>query len=74
MNGEVNNPEMDAQTLAEAAVIKADLIRLGEAKKAAGQLAKEAEIRMKSLNAIKGHIYDHPDSIKVREQRASRTV
>lgn len=50
-------PEMDAQTLAEAEVIKTDLQRYERARGAATQLAKEAEIRAKSYDAIKKMTY-----------------
>lgn len=67
-----NDPRWDAHTLAEAEVIKADKSRLAAAQLAAGQMQKEAEIKAKSLEGVRGNILDHPSSVKAREERKKR--
>lgn len=52
---------MDAQTLAEAEVIRADNGRLMAAKRAAGELAKDAAVRAKSYNDISESLYPSMD-------------
>ena len=44
--------EMDARTLAEAAVIKADKVKFGKAKKVAARMAKEEQIKANQLKRI----------------------
>lgn len=54
---ETSDPGMDAQTLAEAEVIKADYQRYERARGAATQLAKDAEVRKASFDKIKKMTY-----------------
>ncbi len=56
MNG-IENPEYDAQILADADVIKANPGRLLAASAAAGQLAKDAEIRAAAYRGITKPLY-----------------
>ena len=63
-----HDAQMDAQTLAEAEVIKADTGRYSAAQSAAGELAKEAEIRAASFDAISSKIYDHPSSAELNKR------
>lgn len=57
MNGE-NNPEYDAQILADAEVIKANPGRLEAASSAAKQLAKNAELRAAAYRGITKPLYE----------------
>ncbi len=45
-------PEVDARTLAEASVIKADKGRLGKAKKASVKLIKERQAELDGLKKV----------------------
>jgi len=49
-----NNPEWDAQTLAEAKVIEADPSRMAAAKVAAEKLAKKKEEEARAMKKVSG--------------------
>ncbi len=66
------DPRWDAQTLAEAAAIEADTSRLAAAQSAAEELRKEAEAQEEKLSHIAEHTYNHPSSVRDREQRKER--
>lgn len=62
------NPDWDAQTLAEAAAINADKARLAAATVAAQELKSEALARAEALDKVSTKIYDHPTSVRTREE------
>jgi len=58
MSGMIDyNADGDAQTLAEAEVIRADAKRMEQAKSAAVRLEKDARVRADSFSKIAKHIY-----------------
>lgn len=58
---EEHDPRFDAQTLAEAEVIKADGKRLERAQTAAAGMSKDALVRAKSLDEITKNTYPSMD-------------
>jgi len=52
-----HDPMLDANTLAEAEVIRNDLARYNAARVAANQLAKDALVRAKTFDKVKKTIY-----------------
>ena len=59
----------DALTLAEAAAIKGNPVRLIAAQGAAAVLKKEAEDKAEGLSGIAKEVYDHSSSVAARDKR-----
>ena len=64
------NPDWDAQTLAEAAAISANPSRLAAASTAAARIKEEAIAKAVEMEKIQTDVYNHPSSVKAREDRS----